>query len=246
MNARDLAKRLLRVSERSRARRMIHAFPHFGTSGWRNASDRLKILCDRYGSDKGSTDEHGAHTYWWPPHTYSDVYQALFGHCREHIRLVFECGLGTNNTMFGNNMTEKGRPGASLRAWRDYFPNATIVGADIDEQALFTEHRISTHYVDQLNRHSIDQMWAQVGLDGFDLMLDDGLHTFEAGVSMFEGSFGRLRPGGVYVIEDVSLASLDCFDHYFARSNLWVEFVVLDRHKRPPFDNNLVIVRKRD
>ena len=31
----------------------------------------------------------------------------------------------------------KGKPGASLRVWKDYFPNANIIGVDIDENILF-------------------------------------------------------------------------------------------------------------
>ena len=44
-----------------------------------------------------------------------------------------------------------GKPGASLRVWRDYFPNAIIYGADIDKDILFAEERIKTFYIDQLD-----------------------------------------------------------------------------------------------
>ena len=42
------------------------------------------------------------------------------------MKLVFECGLGTNNPDLQGNMTVDGMPGASLRVWRDYFKNAQI------------------------------------------------------------------------------------------------------------------------
>ena len=36
----------------------------------------------------------------------------------------------------------KGKPGASVRAFRDYFDKAIIYGADIDSKILFFEKRI--------------------------------------------------------------------------------------------------------
>jgi hypothetical protein len=55
-------------------------------------------------------------------------------------------------------MGRTGTPGASLRAWRDYFPNAEIYGADIDREILFEEERISAFYVNQLSESAILKM----------------------------------------------------------------------------------------
>ena len=33
-------------------------------------------------------------------------------------------------------MSINGKPGASLRAWRDYFVNSVVYGADIDKNIL--------------------------------------------------------------------------------------------------------------
>jgi hypothetical protein len=143
-------------------------------------------------------------------------------------------------------MGSRGNAGASLRVWRDYFPRAKIIGADIDRQSLFTEERIETHYLDQTSPESVAEMWAQVQCTGFDFMLDDGLHTFDAGLTLFEGSFKHVRQGGLYIIEDVSLGSLRKFTDYFAKKEYYVEFLMLRRAENPPFDNNVVIVRKSD
>ena len=51
--------------------------------------------------------------------------------------------------MMPHHMPIDSTPGASLRAWRDFFPNATILGADLDREVLFEEERITTGYMDQ-------------------------------------------------------------------------------------------------
>lgn len=102
-------------------------------------------------------------------------------------------------------MSLRGRPGASLRAWRDYFSKGTIFGADIDVFCLMTEDRLKTYYCDQTNADIIGKMWVHDQLlhDEFDIIIEDGLHTFEANVCFFENSCHKLKKSGVYVIEDI-------------------------------------------
>ncbi|MBN9048417.1 MAG: hypothetical protein J0H78_03080 [Rhizobiales bacterium] len=207
-----------------------------------NRSELFWKLCDTYGSDKAeSTSLHSTPSV---SHSYADFYSRLFAHCRGGVTRVFECGLGTNNPDFVSNMGLRGRPGASLRVWRDYFPNATVIGADIDREVLFSEDRIQTFYVDQLDPAAIASFWQSVGLDDFDLMVDDGLHTFEAGRCLFEHSIGHLAPSGIYIIEDVKLGDLVSFKRYFSGKPYCVDYVNLYRPHAPLSDNNLVVIRR--
>lgn len=209
----------------------------------RSASRELKELFDAYGSDKG-TNGSASTPYPWPAHSYADVYASLFGHCRDAVTAVFECGIGTNYEDTESNMTRQGKPGASLRAWRDYFPNAAIVGADVDSRILFQDVRIRTYQVDQANADSVRALWTQIEPSKFDLMIDDGLHTFSAGTCLLEASLGHLKPGGLYVIEDVGPTDLARYRDYFQDQNLWVTFVVMPRTPREPIgDNSMIILR---
>ncbi len=202
----------------------------------------LASLFARFGSDKGWAGD-GPTPFFWVPHNYADMYEFLFRSRRMSVRTVVECGIGTNNTDVASNMTETGRPGASLRAWRDYFPNAMVLGLDIDERILFEEERIATYQVDQTDRASINRFWAQAGVADVDIMIDDGLHTFEAGKSLFEASIARLSPDGIYIIEDVSPNDLQSFRDFFAECPHLVDFVQIERPRVPLSDNSLVIIR---
>ena len=153
----------------------------------------------KQGSDKGS----GVHNY-------TAIYSVLFAKLREEPLRILELGLGTNNLSLPSNMGGYGRPGASLRGWRDLFPRALVYGADIDREILFEEDRIKTFYCDQLDRLVIRDLWSQPDLQsGVDIIIDDGLHTFEGNRSFLDESLERLRSGGVYVIEDIDHETIE-------------------------------------
>ena len=90
-------------------------------------NSELTELMNFYGSDKGGKNNH---------HNYSKYYSQIFYNKKNKIKNFLEIGLGTNNTELASNMGENGKPLASLRAWRDYFPNAQIYGGDIDRDIL--------------------------------------------------------------------------------------------------------------
>jgi hypothetical protein len=210
----------------------------------KNRHDLLAELCDKYGSDKGQIKMSG-HPYRHRSHTYTDLYSRLFSHCRLSVKNVFECGLGTNNPNLPGNMGVDGKPGASLRVWRDYFPNAMIYGGDIDKDILFEEERIRTFYLDQLNADSINEFWERVGVDSFDFMIDDGLHTFDAGICLLMNSVNKLSANGIYIIEDVTLFDLVRYREFFNKTDFSVDYIVMFRPGARPQDNdnNLIAVR---
>ena len=140
-------------------------------------------------------------------------------------------------------MSTNGKPGASLRVWRDYFSNAEIFGADIDKSILFSDNRIQTFYVDQLNNIKIKNMWKSINRNNFDLIIDDGLHDYEAAKTFFLASYDRLKEGGIYVIEDVSNTY---FEKLFDSLNEFnPEGIVLFDKNQFWYGNNLIIIRKK-
>ena len=99
--------------------------------------------------------------------------------------------------------------GASLRAWLEFFPNATFYGIDI-----FT--RVNPKDIDVLNHPRVKwlkadstkidtialirETWPGVK---FDVIIDDGLHTPRANADTFGNLINFLKEDGIYFIEDV-------------------------------------------
>jgi hypothetical protein len=95
-------------------------------------------------------------------HNYTVVYHQLFHRYRDAPVAVFELGLGTNKPGAPSTMGPHGTPGASLRAWRDYFPRGRIHGADIDRDILFAEDRIRSYWTDQRDPAAIRALLARL------------------------------------------------------------------------------------
>lgn len=162
------------------------------------AALKLKELFDSYGSDKAVSDNGG--------HNYHLLYGPILA--PRDASAVLEIGLGTNNVGIVSNMGRRGRPGASLRAFRDFLPGAQVYGADIDRDILFNEDRIATFFVDQTDISSFSVLGAFIPRE-FDLIIDDGLHSPNANLATLTFGLDRLKIGGYLVIEDISPHALE-------------------------------------
>ena len=127
-----------------------------------STNSKLTELMNFYGSDKGGRNNH---------HNYSDYYSELFFNQRKRIKNFLEIGLGTNDISMASNMGKEGIPLASLKAWRDYFENANIYGADIDKNILKNDTRIKTFFVDQTNPETIKLMFEKIGVNKLNVFL---------------------------------------------------------------------------
>lgn len=158
-------------------------------------------LCEIMGrnkSDKGSSPITSC------KHNYTTFYYSIFNNIKEKVLRIFELGLGTNNPNIPSSMGLNGRPGASLYGWNEFFPNSYIFGADIDENILFSTDKIKTYFCDQTKPDVINCMWKNDELkEDFDIIIEDGLHNFNANVCFFENSIHKLKPNGYFIIEDI-------------------------------------------
>lgn len=199
----------------------------------------LCTIMKNYGSDKG---------LGW--HNYTTLYAPLLMHLKsmEDVH-VFEVGIGTNNPNLPSSMGVDGVPGASLRGWSTWLPHARIVGADIDENIMFTTDRITTYTVDQLNPTTIQQMWQNDSLYDtlFDVIVDDGLHLFRANDQFLTLSHHKLKNTGIYIVEDILPHEIQLFEQSIPKYLQWFRqgrVVTLPNPKNCNNDNNLLVLVK--
>ncbi|MCA1439327.1 class I SAM-dependent methyltransferase [Ensifer sp. IC4062] len=140
-----------------------------------------------YGTDKASNH-----------HNYTAIYDRVFSPVREQTRGILEIGIGGANY--------KGVAGSSLKMWASYFPNAKVAGIDKDPSA-YADYgdRITAVIGDQTRRSVLEK--ALSFLPSIDIIIDDGSHVNNLTIATFEYLWKRLRPGGIYVIEDTLCAS---------------------------------------
>ena len=174
----------------------------------------LKERLDFHGSDKATS------------HNYHLLYGTILRD-KDEIRNIFELGLGTNHSDIVSTMGAGGRPGASLRAFRDYCVNANVYGADIDTRVLFKENRIRTYFVDQTDPGTFGDLLAELPR-AFDLVIDDGLHSPDANVESLRFGLRIVKQGGWVVIEDIASEAI----------SLWqVVAALLPKHYAPRLFN---------
>jgi hypothetical protein len=159
-----------------------------------NYESRLCLLGAKYRADKCPRIRH----------TYTPVYDKLLRD--KKVTNFLEIGIG-NVPLMGFCGPEYS-PGASLRMWRDYFPEATIYGCDIESSVLFEEDRIKTFWVDQSSTKELETCVPDIQ---YDVILDDGSHIFEHMKTSFDALWPRVAPGGLYIIEDTNTSMFEDF-----------------------------------
>ena len=98
--------------------------------------------------------------------------------------------------------------GGSLEMWRYYFPEATIVGIDINPLCKQHEQEgINVRIGDQTDEKFLQSLIDEFG--AFDLIIDDGSHHVAHVNKTFQFLFPKLADDGIYFIEDTHAAYWD-------------------------------------
>lgn len=119
---------------------------------------------------------------------YFDVYDYHFSPFRNKPVRVLEIGIFQ---------------GGSLQMWKEYFGSlAQIVGIDINPQCKqFEEENIHIYIGDQADKVFLRQLVAAE--EAFDIIIDDGGHAMNQLRISFDALFPALKPGGIYLAEDL-------------------------------------------
>ena len=137
---------------------------------------KLDEIGRRYGTDKSSN-----------VHNYCEKYEKYLPWCRDERLKILEIGV---------------LQGQSLQMWSDYYPNARIVGADINPSCFKRPtDRITIEIGSQTDPYFLHLLSMEYG--SFNLIIDDGSHQNNDVIYTFENLFKSLKSGGIYIIEDV-------------------------------------------
>ena len=156
--------------------------------------DKLSQNLEIYGSDKVRNNYHL-------------IYSCVLKDA-DHPYNILEIGLGTNDPKVVSSMGLSGKPGASVKGFKDTFTKSKIFGADIDKKILFSEERIKTFFVDQNNLETFKNITDNVK-EEFDLIIDDGLHYQLSNLNTLLFALNNLKINGFFIIEDIGIWTID-------------------------------------
>lgn len=135
-------------------------------------------------------------------HGYSLIYDLLFAGRRLEALNLCEVGLCVGGPEVTTGSIERSVDSLpSIRMWREYFPNAKLYGVDISDFSAFQDDGFKFVRADC---GEVDELQKVVDLKvPFDVIIDDGSHAPFHQQRTFLSLFPCVRPGGLYIIEDI-------------------------------------------
>lgn len=131
-------------------------------------------------------------------HDYLRHYEKVLGSIRGNVSRLCELGCGQ---------------GASLKMWKEYFPQSVIVGVDIDSAAKrFEKEGIEIVIGNAASMNTIAALGLSYG--EFSVIIDDASHAWGDMRISFENLWDCVEKGGLYIIEDIYCGSQGSFPDY--------------------------------
>ena len=150
------------------------------------SSTELLELCKSGSYDTDKFAEENQYAKW--VNTKHSYVESAYGELFKRIRLaknVLEIGIWT---------------GGSHLLWQDYFPEATIVGIDINYCAAIANKPRIVQIQTNAYRSETVNLFTD---DFFDLIIDDGPHELESMKFVIENYLPKLSENGIMCIEDI-------------------------------------------
>lgn len=152
----------------------------------------LNDLFIKYGSDKSSMH-----------HNYSPIYEKILEPFMERYISMLILGVG------GYHHIDRG--GGDLVAFKQYLPNAKIIGVDEFDKSFLNQDRIKTYISDQANEEALYNI---IKLEGIpNIVIDDCSHQCPLTIKSFEIIFPLLQEGAIYIIEDIEGSWYELYDY---------------------------------
>ena len=178
-------------------------------------------------------------------HNYTPFYNKFFENIRYNKINILEIGM---------------LHGASLKMFKDYFPNAEIYCIDINEDLINKfpkQDRIHIHLCDATDEEKLNKLFENIE---FDIIIDDGSHFTIHQLLSLGILFKKVKHHGMYICEDLlyidelrrqkTLKSktipLEIFEKYNETKNLDIEEI--SKEKNEYINQNIkdIKIYKRD
>lgn len=144
--------------------------------GIKHNTDKATVALNRDGSERRG-------------HDYLTFYEQFFAPLRDEKITLLELGVGPD-----------WRSGASLYTFREYFPQAQIIGADIRESSTSVQSERIRIVIGDLGEPAfLDKLRAIRPA----ILIDDASHFWHHQVQALCGLWSSVQKGGYYVVEDV-------------------------------------------
>ncbi|MBR5969137.1 MAG: hypothetical protein IK016_02190 [Lachnospiraceae bacterium] len=142
---------------------------------------------DRIGAEKNTDKAHKIHNYL-------NKYEFYLRHLKEQTFTLLELGIFN---------------GSSLRMWEEFFPNARIIGVDIDERCASMGGDRTKVIIDDLSL--IDTLESLKSYTP-SVIIDDASHVWSHQIKSLCTLFPVLPHGGIFIMEDLE-TSFSAYRH---------------------------------
>lgn len=143
-------------------------------------------------------------------HNYCEKYEKYFPFDRLEPLKILEIGV---------------YDGKSLLTWKDYFPNSTVIGLDINEDCFQYEEKFKNIWIEIGSQNDVDFLNEIVRKWGpFDMILDDGSHMNNDIILTFENLINSVKTGGIYVVEDTACSYWEEYGGGYKKENTMIEY----------------------
>jgi hypothetical protein len=142
---------------------------------------------------------------------YFQIYEAELGHLRSSGSPVRLLEIGVQN-------------GGSLQIWKKYLPvGSQIFGFDVDPKcaSLRMPSGIEILIGDASDPETLED---RLGPLTFDIIVDDGSHRCDHVIATFNACFPRLKPEGIYIVEDLHSSYYPSHEGGLRKAGSSVEF----------------------
>lgn len=154
----------------------------------------LTALANKFDSDKGTTGGRS-------PHRYTYVYDLIFYHLRNKKINFLEIGLCRGGPeLHGDIDREAWSP--SIEMWKEYFPNANIIGFDISDFSGQEDDRFS--FIRGDSGKEEDMVKLSSFKPYYDVILEDASHASYHQQMAIKHLWAKLSSGGMMIIEDTN------------------------------------------